>query len=429
MDSILSADSLLWLATLGNNGLFYFIAILVLGVLIFVHELGHFLVAKLFGVGALEFAIGFGRQLLRIQGRETTYTLRAIPLGGFVRMVGEDPRFGEGEVDPNAEQVGGASVFEGTQDDLTPAQRSMMADEGRWFTKKPYLVRCAVIVAGPLANFLFAWAVGTGMFYVQGIPESSKGPVVIGALARGLPAEKAGLKSGDEIISVDGQEIASYNQMVDIVRSSQGKPLTFVLKRVRTLEGEGATPAQPLQYDTQEFFDTKEFTVQPQSEFRELDVVEGARDGKPTYRIGLSPAVVFVPCSLYEAVAEGGAQVVGLVTQTLRVFKGLLTLRISPEKAVGGPIEIIKQTASSAQRGFGHLMMITILINIALGVMNLLPIPVLDGGQILLITLERIKGAPLSPRTHAIATQIGLIFIMLLMIFAFGNDLRRTFFS
>lgn len=389
----------------------------VLGVLIFVHELGHFLIAKLFGVGALEFALGFGKTLFKIQGKETTYTLRAVPLGGFVRMAGDDPRLLTGEIEPVSE-AGGASPIEGTQEELTPAQTAMLADQSRWFLKKPYLVRCAIVLAGPLANFLFAWALGTGMFYVNGLPEPQSQPVVVGSITKGLPGAEAGLKPGDKVSTVDGRVVGSYAELVDVVRASQGKPLTFVIERpiYETQDGE------PSRYDS------NTITVTPKAGFTELDVVEGRGGEESAFRIGIAPPIVYVPCSLTDAFMAGGLQVVGIVKQTLHMFGALFRGALSPKDTVGGPLEIIKQTASSAQKGWMHLIMITILINIALGVMNLLPIPVLDGGHLLLFTIEKIKGSPIGLKAQMVATQVGMAFLLLLMVFAFGNDLRRMFF-
>jgi regulator of sigma E protease len=124
----------------------------------------------------------------------------------------------------------------------------------------------------------------------------------------------------------------------------------------------------------------------------------------------------------------GGLQVVGIVKQTLHMFGALFRGALSPKDTVGGPLEIIKQTANSAQKGWAHLIIITILINVALGVMNLLPIPVLDGGHLLLFTIEKIKGSPIGMKAQMVATQVGMAFLLLLMVFAFGNDLRRIFF-
>jgi|GEM_PF-383444 len=392
-------------------------ALAVLGVLIFVHELGHFLIAKLFRVGALEFALGFGKPIAKIQGKETTYTLRAIPLGGFVRMAGDDPRLLTGEIDPPG-QAGGASPMEGTQEELTPEQSKMVADQSRWFLKKRYSVRCAIVLAGPLANFLFAWVLGTAMFYSTGLPEPQAKPVVVGSITRGLPGAEAGLKPGDRVETVDGKMVGSYRELVELVRGSQGKPLTLIIERP-IYETQNGEPAR---------YESTAVTVTPRSGFAELDVMEGRGPEEVTYRIGIAPPVVYEPCTFSEAFFAGGHQVKGIILQTLQMFGALFRGALSPKDTVGGPLEIIKQTASSAQKGWTHLIMIMILINVALGVMNLLPIPVLDGGHLLLFTIEKIKGSPIGMKSQMVATQVGMALLLMLMVFAFGNDLRRLFF-
>lgn len=393
-------------------------AIIILGVLVFVHELGHFLVAKYFGVGVLEFALGFGPVLTRIQRGETTYTIRAIPLGGFVRMAGDDPRLVEGEVSAGPE-VAGASPMEGTQEQLTPLQIAMTKDESRWFLKKPYLPRCAIVFAGPLFNFLFAWVLASGMYYTKGLPKIVDGPVTIGSVQAGLPAEIAGLKSGDRVLSVGGKEIKSFKDLVEVVRGSDGKELVFSLERP-----EGTS-------DERGVYKPLSITVNPKAGVAELDVLEGRATSTPTYRIGISPAltnVTYEPVGIVGALEAGKNQVVNLSMQTLRVLKALLTGLISPHKTIGGPIEIIKQTAASANEGWLAIISMMIFLNVTLGVMNLLPIPVLDGGHLTLFTVELLRGKPLSLRVQEYASRVGMTVLLCLMIFAIGNDLRRVLF-
>ncbi len=395
-------------------------AIIVLGILVFVHELGHFLVAKFFGVGVLEFALGFGRVLTRFQFGETTYTIRAVPLGGFVRMAGDDPTLvhGEGKSDAEiAEQAAsGASPIEGSQERLTPLQEKMVRDSSRWFLKKPYGPRCAIVLAGPLFNFIFAFLLATGMYYTTGIPKIIDGPVTVSGVSQGMPAETAGMKVGDRIVSVNGEMIESYDELIELVRGSQGKPLVISVERRKT-EAEGAQAAA----------DRIELTINPQAGNPELDALEGTASEKPTYRIGIAPAFKFEyeDVGFATAADAGFQQVVGLSLQTLRVLKGLLTGLINPQKAIGGPIEIIKQTAASANEGWLAIISMMIFLNVTLGVMNLLPIPVLDGGHLVLFTCELLRGKPLSMRFQEYAMKVGMTLLLLLMVFAIGNDIRR----
>jgi regulator of sigma E protease len=396
-------------------------AIIILGVLIFVHELGHFLVAKWCGVGVLEFSIGFGPVIFKFQGGDTTYSLRAIPLGGFVRMAGDDPSlvYGEaysGTTGEEDQTAGGASPIEGAQEQLTERQQALVADESKWFLKKSYLPRCAVVLAGPLVNFLFAWVLAFGSFVALGIPTLVDGPVTVGMVQTGFPAEQAGLHTGDQILSVDGVGLSSFQDLVKVVEGSQGKELSFAVVR----KDDALTGAR-----------NKIVTIpiRPQAgESPELDVLEGRAPNK-TYRIGISPSlqnVRYEPAGISTAVSAAGVQVVGMSLQTLRVLQGVVTGLLSPTKTLGGPIEIIKQTSRSVDDGLMAVITIMIMLNITLGVMNLLPIPVLDGGHLLLFTIERLKGSPLSMRVQAAATNVGLLAILALLVFATGNDLVRN---
>jgi regulator of sigma E protease len=399
-------------------------AILVLGVLVFVHELGHFLVAKFFRVGVLEFAIGFGPKLARWQWGETTYSLRAVPLGGFVRMAGDDPVMVYGEsVVGRHEEVAGASPIEGTQEELTPAQQALLADESRWFLKKSYLPRCAIVLAGPFANFLFAWLLAFASYAVVGLPTIVDGPVTIGGIQKGLPAQVSGLKSGDRVISVDGKSVQSFSDLVEVVRGSEGKALSFVIERPKSdgaVVDSGAVPHE---------MESLTISVKPLSDASpELDVLEG-REVNQTYRIGITPAVDNVDykkVGLLTAATAGAEQVAALSMQTIRVLRGLFTGLLSPTKTIGGPIEIIKQTAASAQEGWMAVLGIMIFLNITLGIMNLLPIPVLDGGHLTLFTIEQLRGRPLSMKIQAAVTNVGLVILLSLMVFAVGNDLVRA---
>jgi regulator of sigma E protease len=397
-------------------------AILVLGILVFVHELGHFLVAKYFRVGVLEFALGFGPVLTRFQFGETTYTIRAIPLGGFVRMAGDDPTMVHAGLNRSEQEIleqasAGASPLEGGEEKLTPIQEAMVKDSTRWFLKKPYGPRAAIVLAGPLFNFLFAWVLASGMYYTIGLPKIVDGPVTVGGVSPGMPAESSGMKVGDRILTVNGDSVESYQKLIEVVRGSGGKPLAVKIER-------------PVQESTgpSTVADTIELVINPQGSNPELDALEGTSGDKPTYRIGIAPAiknVEYEEVGLLGAMVAGERQVVGLSLQTLRVLKGLLTGLINPQKAIGGPIEIIKQTAASASEGWLAIISMMIFLNVTLGVMNLLPIPVLDGGHLVLFTLELLRGRPLSMRFQEYAMRVGMTLLLLLMVFAIGNDIRR----
>jgi regulator of sigma E protease len=401
-------------------------AIIILGVLVFVHELGHFLVAKYCGVGVLEFAIGFGPVLARWQGKETAYSLRAMPLGGFVRMAGDDPVMVYGESVVGARKdAGGASAIEGVQEDLTPQQQKLLTDESRWFLKKGYWSRCAIVLAGPVANFLFAWVLAFGSFSFFGIPTLADGPVTIGSLHPGLPAEQAGMKVGDKVISVDGAPLTTFSGLVDLVSGSGGRELDIVVKRKR-VAGDATAPSGGV-----DEYETLSFKVKPRADASpEIDALEG-RPADKSFRIGIErpyEGMSYTKIGVGQAASLAVAHVVGLSAQTLRILKRLLQGKLSPQKAIGGPIAIISQTAESAKRGMIEIIAWMVFLNVSLGVMNLLPIPVLDGGHLTFFTLEKLRGKPLSMRAQAAFMNVGLIILLCLMVYAVGNDLRRVFF-
>ena len=404
--------------TIGDMGIIS--AILVLGILVFVHELGHFLVAKYFGVGVIEFAVGFGRVLTRFQFGETTYTIRMIPLGGFVRMAGDDPTLVHGQPGQTEQELleqaaAGASPIEGGKEKLTPLQEAMVKDKTRWFLKKPYGPRAAIVIAGPLFNFLFAWILASGMYYTIGLPKIIDGPVTVGGVSPGMPAEVAGVQVGDRILTVNGEQVDTYKKLIEIVRGSSGQPLTVSIERPHKERSEAAGEKVDL-------------VINPKAGNPELDALEGTSSDKPTYRIGIAPTLKnleYEDIGLVRALGAGKDQVVGLSLQTLRVLKGLLTGLINPQKAIGGPIEIIKQTAQSANEGWVAVISMMIFLNVTLGVMNLLPVPVLDGGHLVLFTLEFLRGRPLSIRFQEYAMRVGMTLLLLLMVFAIGNDIRR----
>jgi regulator of sigma E protease len=337
-------------------------------------------------------------------------------------MAGDDPVMVYGESVVGArDEVAGASPIEGTQESLTKEQEAMLADERRWFLKKSYLPRCAIVAAGPAFNFLFAVALAFASLWFVGIPHVVDGPVTIGGILDGSPAQQSGLKAGDKIASVDGKPVQSFQALLEIVQGSQGKPLVFALERPKADAPVVDGASAPV--------DALSITVQPSLEAAaELYVVEGTTS-EQTYRIGITRAIknfTYEPATFSEAARGSWAQVSGLSMQVLRSLKGLVTGKISARKSLGGPIEIIKQTANSAQQGSMALIGIMIFLNITLGIMNLLPIPVLDGGHLTLFTIEQLRGRPLTMKFQAAVTNVGLMILLSLMVFALGNDLVRA---
>jgi regulator of sigma E protease len=237
-----------------------------------------------------------------------------------------------------------------------------------------------------------------------------------------MAAAQAGIRSGDRVISVNGVQINTFKELVELVRGSEGRSLRFVVDRQKGNADSDGKAAEP------QSFERLTIAVTPSSGITEFDVLEGTSTAKPTYRIGIGPAigeVTYEQVALSRSMKEGLDRVVELSLQTLRVIKALLTGLLDPTKTIGGPIEIVKQTAANADDLVAILSMM-IFLNVTLGVMNLLPIPVLDGGHLTLFTLELLRGKPLSLRVQEAVMQVGMSIVLLLMVFAIGNDLVKA---
>jgi regulator of sigma E protease len=344
--------------------------VVVLGILVFVHELGHFLLAKKLGVGVLTFSLGFGRKILGRKIGETQYQIAAFPLGGFVKLIGENPE----------EKV--------KEEDLS-----------RSFSNQPVWKRALIIGAGPFFNFLLA-IVLFSTINLFGIPYS---PPKVGEINPGLPAEAAGIQKGDLILSIDGQELKKWEELSQIIRNSQGKELMLRVKRNE---------------------ETLDIRVTPKpSTVKNLFGEEVS-----TYVIGITHSG--------EVLIEKVNPLIALGTGFIQTYQGIkLTLvgvvkliqRVIPAKTIGGPILIAQMAGEQAKRGILSLVLFMAILSINLGVINLFPIPILDGGHFLFLALEAILRKPVSLKKMEIAQQVGLVLIILLMLFAFYNDLIRVF--
>jgi regulator of sigma E protease len=348
--------------------------VIVLGILVFVHELGHFLLAKRLGVGVLTFALGFGPKLIGRKIGETEYKICAIPLGGYVKLIGENP---EEEVKEE--------------------------DRSRSFSFQPIWKRALIISAGPFFNFFLAAVLFSSVNLFVGIP--SPPSTKIGEVTADFPAERAGLRKGDVILAINGEEVTKWDELSKIIRSSKGKDLLLKVKRDSEI---------------------LEIKVIPRSSTQKNIFGEEIK----TFVIGITPGD--------EMVVKKVGPMVALGTGLLQTWQGIeftvigivkLIQRVIPAKEIGSPIMIAKLAGEQARKGLLSLALFTAIISINLGVINLFPIPILDGGHFLFLGLEAILRRPISIKKMEIAQQIGLIFIILLMLFAIRNDLIRYFFQ
>jgi regulator of sigma E protease len=349
----------------------YILAFLwVLGILIFIHEFGHFLVAKLVGVKVLKFSLGFGPKLIGTQIGETEYQISAFPLGGYVKPLGDNPR-----------------------------EKVRKDERARAFIHQPVPKRMAIILAGPLANFLLAIVIFCLLYSIMGIPQS---PPLVGKVVNGSPAQKAGIQSGDLIVQVDEVKIAQWADLPPVITKSQGRNLQLIVRR-----GERVVPLR----------------VTPQAATAKNIFGEEIK----TYQIGIIASGDFVlkRVPVYSAVGTAFSQTWFITKLTVVSIVKVIQRVIPAKQALGGPILIAQMAGKQAQEGFLSLIFFTAIISINLGIINLFPIPILDGGHLLFLTIESIIGRPLSVKKLELAQQIGLIIIVLLMAFIFYNDIMR----
>jgi regulator of sigma E protease len=344
-------------------------AIIGLGVLIVFHEFGHFLIAKLCGVGVLTFSVGFGPKLIVKKKGETEYALSAFPLGGYVKMVGEDP-----------------------DEDVSPT------DLQRSFGHKRLLQRTAIVAAGPGFNLLLAVLLLMVVFLFYGVPVVS---TQIGSVEKGSPAELAGIQRGDRIVAVNGHTVDSWERLSGAIKESQGQPLNLRLAR-----------------------DTKELEVAVEPRKKEARNIFGER--RDEWMIGIGSQVVIEKGNPGLSILKAFTQTYEYAKLTLVALFKMVTGEVSPRN-LGGPILIAQMAGQQAQEGFASFLAFVAVLSINLGVLNLLPIPVLDGGHLLFFLVEGVIGRPVSLRYREVAQQVGIFLLLLLMVYAFYNDIARFF--
>jgi len=340
-----------------------------LGVLIFVHELGHFLVAKKLGVKVLRFSIGFGPVLFSWRKGETEYAISAIPMGGYVKMLGEED---EEEAQANPERA---------------------------FSTQPVRRRGAIVFAGPAMNFVFAFFVYAILFVAVGVELPSNEPRV-GGVSMGLPAERAGLQAGDRVVAVSGTPIPTWEELSKAILGSKGEKLQLTVER-----------------------DGKQFQVEITPALLENRSIFGESTGN-VYRIGIEASHEWHRVEPWRAVGLAAQQT---WTASAVVVKGLALMfqgRV-PLRELGGPIAIARAAGQQARAGARQFLSMLAFLSVNLAVLNLLPIPALDGGHLAFFLVEGVMRRPLRPRHREIAQQVGLLLLITLMVFVFYNDIHR----
>ena len=405
-----------------------------LGVIIVVHEAGHLLVAKAFGVRVLTFSVGFGKRLWGMRRGETEYRVSAVPLGGYVRL-------------------GGENLEESTGDP-------------RDFLSKPRWQRILVYMAGPAMNVFLAVGLFTALFMVGiEVPNLPDMPPLVGGVEAGSSAAKAGLQRGDRIVKVDNEAVENWQQVLMALLTSPDRPVQLAVERGGKTFATAVTPQRIPKYKTGDSAGiypsirpqvTQVMDDSPalQAGFRAGDEIRKV-DGRPvadsrdfvTYiekHPGVPVAVEVVRDRAAQALTvtprnEGGLGKIGvgigffqrygparafvesvrynvqIVGDTFRIVGKIFNQQISAKSAFAGPIEIAKQSGAAARNGFKQLLNLMGFISISIAIMNLMPIPILDGGQIFILLIEEVIRRDLSLRLKEVISQVGLVMILLLM--------------
>jgi regulator of sigma E protease len=341
--------------------------VIVLGVLIFFHELGHFLVARIFGVGVEKFSLGFGPRILGKTVGRTDYRISLIPLGGYVKMVGDEP---DAPIEPA----------------LLPIA----------FTHKPIWQRFVIVAAGPLFNLLLALVIFFLVFLTSGTYVLQP---VVGEVDQDSPAAQAGLMKGDLVLRIDGVAVEDWETMAAKIAESQGRPITIEVARGETQQ---------------------RFQVIPERRAAQNLFGEDIQ----RYVIGVRSAGDYTPVklSLPAAFTMSFKHTWDVIELTV-VAVGKLIMGKLPATALGGPIKIAKMAGAQAREGLVNLLWFTAVISINLGILNFLPIPVLDGGHLMFFAIEILSRRPVSLKIREVAQQFGIFLLVLLMIFVLYNDI------
>jgi regulator of sigma E protease len=373
--------------------------VLVLGVLVFFHELGHFLFAKLFKMHVEEFAFGFGKKLVRLGfDGQTEYTIRALPLGGFVRIRGMEI---EDAAERRLTEAGAAPGDDyATTNDALERQETEETDdrEADGFNSRPIFQRFLVIAGGPAFSFLLGWLVLSCIGFTFGLPDISK-PFVSSVVA-GSPAEKAGLRVNDRFLAVDGKPVEKWDDVLNAIRSAPDKRLTLTVAPL----GEGGQTGA-----------TRDVQVVPKPS-------KDPATGKETVMIGVSPDFQVRRVGVGESFSAGTNMVGSWFTLIGSLFKSG-----DIKENVGGPITIFKETQRATKQGGSRTMELLGSLSLSLGLFNLFPIPILDGGHLALMILEGIRRRKLTAQQTALVFNTGFAILVVLFVAVMFKDILRLF--
>jgi regulator of sigma E protease len=369
------------LHALGGGVVGYLVPFLfVLSVVVFFHELGHFLIARLCGVRILVFSIGFGPEIVGFNDRYgTRWKIAAIPLGGYVKFFGDENAASV----PDTERLADMDEAEKTQS----------------FVFQPVAKRAAIVVAGPLANFLLAIVIFAGIFMFYGKQSMT---ARVDSVQADSAAAAAGFQPGDLVVAINGGTIGDFADMQRVVSESAGEPLSITVDRKGTQLVLKATPA------------LKEIKDNFGNVHR-IGILGITRSTAPE-------DLKFQPVPAPRALVMGAQETWFVIDRTLSYIGGVVVGREAADQ-LGGPIRIAQMSGQVATAGFIALIHLAAVLSVSIGLLNLFPIPLLDGGHLLFYSIEALRGRPLSERAQEVGFRIGLAIVLMLMIFATFNDI------
>jgi len=341
------------------------ITVIVFSILIIIHEFGHFVAAKRAGVKVEKFAIGFGPAVLKINGRQTQFLLCLFPLGGYVKLAGDN----------------------------RPEHKGFDYE----FLSKPPGTRMGIVFAGPLFNYLLALVV----FWIIAMIGFPYPAAVVGEVLKGYPAQRAGVKAGDRVLEVNGRKVETWGDMAKVIQSSKEEVNLKVQRRNREVSLKVALRQKELADDF------------------------GRKKNVSIIGITASPEVKIVKYGFFQGLVKGTQ---GLFNLTFLIIKGFIFIILGfvPFKeAMAGPIGIYYITSEAAKVGIAAVLQLMAVLSVSLAIVNLFPVPILDGGHLVFFLVEKIRKRPLKEKTEDILTRIGLAFIVMLIAFVFYNDILR----
>ncbi len=347
-----------------------FLFLVVIGILIIIHEFGHFIIAKRSGVKVEIFSVGFGPSLFKKKKGETEYRISLIPLGGYVKLAGEI-----------ADEENTGAPWE--------------------FMSKPIWKRFLILVAGPLFNYLLALILFI-LLFVIGMPRLN---TQIGEVLDNYPAQQAGLEKADRVLAVNGREVSYWQDMVELIRVSKKDIIDIEVYR----SGEGQL----------------NFKLIPKID--EKENIYGQKQKIPVIGIYPSGETIDVKYTFLNSIIEGTKHTAYLTYVTCKGLWNIIIGNISFKEAATGPLGIYRITTEAAKEGIRYLLNIVAVISMSLGIINLFPFPVLDGGHLLFLLIEKIKGSPLKPKVQQITMQIGMYILIVLMAYLVWIDYLKFF--